>query len=197
MLEALKVPAPVVIGVAEVKFRVGVFAPCVKFPVKVIFEIVTVPELLFERVNEVFGITVPKVIFPDPARACVALKVAAPVPLLNVVPFINMPPPKNVAGLVVERSQTPPELIETPPVNVLLPVAAVIVLRVPEMDELPVTVNAYPAKDKVVPDPTERLPTVKVATVVAVAVPLRVKLPATDIPLVNVFAPEPERVRLP
>ena len=61
---------------------------------------------------------------------------------------------------------------------------------------VPVTVQANAAAIKVVPSPIERLPPIaKAATVVAVAVPLRVRFPFIVETLVRVFAALPERVK--
>ena len=89
----------------------------------------------------------------------------------------------------------------TNPVNNFVPVADEMVkvpLVPPPMVVVPLTVRANPATVKVVPFPIIRLPTVKPTVVVAVALPLKVKLPVIDVIVVsNVFAPEPEKVTFP
>ena len=141
---------------------------------------VTVPVLLFVRVVLAAGVTLPpKVMALAPASDWFAEKAAAPVPLLKVlVVDAVMPPPKLVTGFWPERFHDPPLLIVTDPVNVLVPVAAVTVLTVPVIDEVPEIVNANPPILSVEPVPTERFPvTVLPAPVVMTAVPLMFKLP--------------------
>jgi len=178
---------------------------------------VTVPELLLVRVVLTAGVTVPpNVIATAPSNDWFAENAAAPVPLLNVVPLMVIPPPKLVAGFVVERSQTPPELMVTAPVNVLVPVAAVTVFTVPVMEDVLVMVSANPPILKVAPVPTVKLPVttlfapvvitavpviltfppIVVITGVAVAEPLILKSFVTVVIPVTVFALVPESVRL-
>ena len=135
-------PEPLV-GVEDPSLRVGVLLPWVKFPVRVSVPLmVTVPLLLLVRVLPEAGVTVPpKVILLAPARDSSAEKAASLVPALKVVPLIVMPPAKLVAGFWPERSKTPPELMVTAPVKVLVPVAAVAVLMVPVTEVVPVTVK--------------------------------------------------------
>ena len=68
LVDASKVPAPLK-GAAAVSAKVEL-APCVKLPVSVMLEMVTVPVLLFVRVLVDAGVTLPpKVISLAPANA--------------------------------------------------------------------------------------------------------------------------------
>ncbi len=92
-------------------------------------------------------------------------------------------------------------LIMTSPVKVLAPAAEEIVrlpLIPPPTVVVPLTVSAKPEFVNVVPLPMLRLLLmVRASTVVAVAVPLRVKFPPIGlVPVVKVFVLLPERVRL-
>lgn len=126
-------------------------------PVKTILPLIkTFPVLLLVSVAPPDGVTVPpKVILNTPVRAWLAVKAAAPVPLLKVAPFITIPPPKLVAGFWPERFQVAPALIITCPVNVFVPVAAVAVVTVPLAPwptvVTPDTTMAPPASTRVPP----------------------------------------------
>jgi len=95
-----------------------------------------------------------------------------------------------------------PELTVTLPLKAFVPVAEDILkvpLAPPPTVVVPDTVNAKPAAVKVVPSPIERLPLMtKPTTVVAVAKPLKVRLPPIAVVAApNVLVPLPERVKLP
>jgi len=172
LVPASKVPAPLN-GAAAVRESVGVLEPWVKLPVRTMLLMVTVPELLLVRVVLMAGVTVPpNVILPAPDNDWFAENAAAPLPLLNVVPLMVIPPPKLVAGFCPERSQTPPELMVTGPVNVLVPVAEVTASTVPVMEEAPPMLSENPPRCNFDPVPTVRLPvTTLLAPVVISAVP--------------------------
>jgi len=121
-----------------------------------------------------------------------------------LVPAVKVPlfviPPLNVMGEFPELFQVPPALIVTNPVKILVPVAEEMT-KVPVVPPptvvVPVTVNAKPAAVKVAPFPMLRLPIARPTTVVVDAVPLRVRVPLiVVVPVCNVFAPLPLRVRL-
>src|ERR1035437_10174025 len=141
--------------------------------------IVTVPELLLIRVVLAAGVTLPpKVILTVPSNDWFAENAAAPVPLLNVVPLIVIPPAKLVAGFTAERSQTPPGLMVTAPVNVLVPVAAVTVLTVPVMEEVLPMLSENPPIINFAPVPKVNLPfKTLLAPVFIIAVPLILTFP--------------------
>ena len=84
-----------------------------------------------------------------------------------------MPAPKLVAGFCPDRSQVPPELIVTAPVNVLVPVAPVAVLMVPVTEVVPLTVKAA------LPIVKEPLGMAKLLTVAA-PVPVLVTVPLME-----------------
>ena len=193
----LAVAVSVVMAGAPVKliFRVPV-APFVNPPFPARAD-VTVNAALFVTVIPLivtFGID--KV--PTSVWALV-LNVCTPVPAVKV-PLLVMPPWKVTASFAEELFQVPPLFTVTMPVKVLVPVAeemAKVPVVPPPITVVPVTVRLYPAAVKVVPSPTMRLPPMaSAATVVTLAVPLKLKLPPIVMPFCNVLTPLPERMRL-
>ena len=122
----------------------------------------------------------------------VPLKVWVPVFEVKVVALLVKLPAKEYAAIPVSF-QTAPALRVTSPVNVLALVPPSV--KVPVTDVVPVTpiVKLEPVVN-VVPVPILRLPpTVNPTTVVAVAVPLKVKSPPIEvIEALSVFGPLPE-----
>ena len=127
------------------------------------------------------------------------LKVCTPLPAVKV-PLLVIPPWK-ITGESPELFQVPPELMETSPVNVLVPVAEDITrlpVAPPPTVVVPVTVSVKPAAVKVVPSPIIKLPVIpKPTAVVVAAVPLNSKFPDIDVvPTCNVLVPLPLNVKL-
>ena len=126
------------------------------------------------------------------------VKECEPEPAVNVPVELFVMPPLNSTSEFPELFHVAPLAIVTKPVNILAPVAEEIVrppLDPPPTAVVPVIVVAYPAIVNVVPLPMTRLPeTESPAPVVAVALPLNVKFPATVVIAPNVSAP-PERVK--
>ncbi len=128
-----------------------------------------------------------------------------------------IPPANLVAGFPMDKSQVPPELMVTAPVNVFKVLCdAVTVLTVPVIDDDPVLVYATLPMVNVAPVPTVNVPVVVFAaplvqtavpvmltfppilviTVLAVADPLMLKFAPMVVTLVIVFAPEPDKPRV-
>ena len=157
-------------------------------------ETVKMPLFVYDPENVADGITIslaPLIVLDAPVKVC------TPEPV-NEPSFCRLPAKATAAAAV--SFQTPFGFTVTFPVNVLVPVAefmAKVPLVPPPTVVVPPMVNANPAAVRAVPSPIFKFPvTVNAATVVAEAVPLRERLPATAIPLLNVFVPEPERIRL-
>jgi len=135
-----------------------------------------------------------------PVNVCaLVLKVCDPV--LPVIVGVVVIPPRKTGVTAAFSVHDAPVLTVTKPTKVLNgPVAlekTIDPLVPPPTVVVPFTVNAKPADVNVVPSPIERLPPmVMVATVVVDAVPLKDKLPVTEVAALKVFAPLPERVRL-
>ena len=112
-----------------------------------------------------------------------------------------MLPAISRVGLVVVILKLPPALTSIVPTNRFRPVAAVIVSSTPLVPAptvvVPVTVMAKPAKWRVQPSPTERLPPilVNVVTVVVVTVPVMMKSPAVPVMLFKTSVPLPVSLR--
>ncbi len=125
-----------------------------------------------------------------------SLNVCNPVDAVNVVAaFEKLPAMLNWAAPV--SFHTAPAFSVTSLLNVFVPVLASV--RVPVTEVVPVTVKVHvlvaPVVN-VVPVPISRFPPMEnAAAVVAVAVPLRVKLPAIPPRPVSVFAFAPLSVR--
>ena len=116
---------------------------------------------------------------------------------VNVPLIVTFEPKVSEAAALSEIA--PPVLINTAPEKVLVPVA-LLIANIPlapfPMVVVPVTPIVNPPTVKVVPSPIERLPPIlRFAAVVADTVPLNVKLLLIAV-TANVFAPEPESIRL-
>ena len=134
----------------------------------------------------------PLSVFPVPVKLC------DPVLAVNVVALLAKLPAIAIVAAFVSF-HTAPEFKVTFPVKVLVPVFAKV--RVPVTEVVPVTPKVHELVApvvKVVPVPTVKFPAIVVAaTVVAVAVPLKVKLPPIAAEAVcSVLAPLPESERL-
>ena len=142
---------------------------------------------------KVTPVTVTLGIMKLPVRACeLLLKVCMP-ELAVKVPLLVMPLLK-VGAMAAPSFQVAPLLMVTKPVNVLAGMVAEEKDNVPEVPAptvvVPVTPNVKAPTVKAVPSPMDRFPlTVRLAPVVAVALPLNVRFPATVVIAPNVSAP--------
>ena len=124
----------------------------------------------------------------------------SPVPAVKVPPLLVIPPLK-VTGEFPELIHVEPEAIVTRPVN-RGKADGLLMIRLPFVPppivEVLATLKENPETVNVVPSPIKRLPPTDNPVTVAVdAVPLKVRLPPTKVvPVVKVFTPLPERVRL-
>ncbi len=140
-----------------------------------------------------------------------------PVPEVKPEELFSVRPPRKVTpGFWPERSQTPPLLMVTAPINNLVPVLPVAVSMVPVNEVAPVMVRAKLPMVSLAPEPTVKVPLTTLAaplvqtavpvmltlpptvvkTVVAVAEPLILKLLLTVVTLVMVLAPEPDNPKV-
>lgn len=115
------------------------------------------------------------------------------------MPLLVMPP-RNVGVIAALSVQLERVLMVTRPTNVLTGLVTELNTNAPPATPLPIvvaplTVSVKPATVNVVPSPIDRFPTVRFAAVVAVAIPLRVRLLPMVVIAPNVSAP-PLSVRL-
>src|SRR5688572_22624896 len=125
--------------------------------------------------------------FAEPVKVCVGERA------VNVPLFTKLPPkPNDSLTVSIHR---PPALIVTSPVNDLVPLESLWV-KVPLTVVVPLTVILNPATVSDAPVPTTTLPPmVMSAAVVAIAVPLRFRLPLIIPTLFRVLVPLPDKAR--
>jgi len=169
------------------------------------FPVSAVPMVKLLLLINLTPVTVMFGIVKDPESAVsvwsLVMNVWTPVPALKIPVPKSVIPLLNVAGEFPVLFQVAPADTVTRPLRFSTPAALLMTmlpLDPPPTVVVPVTVSGNPATAKVVPSPMERLPPiVKPTTVVAVAVPLRVRLPPIPmVPVANVLAPVPKRLRL-
>ena len=119
---------------------------------------------------------------------------------MKMAPLLVIPPLK-VTGEFPELIHVEPEAIVTRPVNRGkadgLPMTR-LPLVPPPIVEVLATLKENPETVSVVPSPIIRLPPIDNPVTVAVeTVPLKIRFPPTEVvPVVKVFTPLPERIRL-